>query len=129
MSDGSDMRGKQTFQLNVRALLHRGGGSRTTLTSRMGRCSAHPAAAALGIATGRSRKRKNDASASQYTNAGIVVSALEGTPIALFLIWAIATDLKRRRSNQALTDHNADKVARQTRIEAEGKGSSWGGGL
>lgn len=50
-------------------------------------------------------------------------------PIALFLIWAIATDLKRRRSNQALTDHNADKVARQTRIEAEGKGSSWGGGL
>lgn len=49
-------------------------------------------------------------------------------PIALVLIWAVVTDLKRRRSNQALTDHNAGKVARQTRIEAEGKGSSWGGG-
>ena len=48
-------------------------------------------------------------------------------PIALFLIWAVATDLKKRRQRQQVTDHNAWQVARETRIKAEGKGSDWGG--
>ena len=48
-------------------------------------------------------------------------------PIALFLIWAVATDLKKRRQRQEVTDHNARQVARETRARAEGKGSEWGG--
>ncbi len=48
-------------------------------------------------------------------------------PIALFLIWAVAADLKKRRQGQQVTDHNARQVARETRIQAEGKGSEWGG--
>lgn len=48
-------------------------------------------------------------------------------PIALFLVWAVATDLKKRRNRQQVTDHNAQQVARETRNEAQGKGSAWGG--
>ena len=47
-------------------------------------------------------------------------------PIALFLIWGVAYDLKQRRRTEPMTSHNAREVARDTRTEAEGKGSEWG---
>lgn len=47
-------------------------------------------------------------------------------PIALFLIWGVAFDLKQRRRKEPMTSHDAGKVARATRIEGEGKGSEWG---
>ena len=47
-------------------------------------------------------------------------------PIALFLIWGVAYDLKQRRRTEPMTSHNARKVARDTRTEAEGKGPEWG---
>ena len=47
-------------------------------------------------------------------------------PIALFLIWGVAYDLKQHRRKEPTTSHNARKVARDTRSEAEGKGSEWG---
>ena len=48
-------------------------------------------------------------------------------PLALFLVWAVAADLTKRRQSQQLNDHNARQVARETRIQAEGLGSEWGG--
>jgi hypothetical protein len=49
-----------------------------------------------------------------------------GVPIALFLVWGIAYDVKQRRRNQPSTDHDPDGAARRTRRLAEGKGSEWG---
>ena len=49
-------------------------------------------------------------------------------PIALFLIWGVAYDLKQRRRNEPLTNHDARGIAASTRNEAEGKGSEWGAG-
>jgi hypothetical protein len=50
-------------------------------------------------------------------------------PVALFLIWAVGTDLKKRRQRQQVTGHNPGQVARDTRNEAQGKGSAWGAGF
>jgi hypothetical protein len=50
-------------------------------------------------------------------------------PLLLFLVWAIVTDLRRRRAGQgALTDHSVDRAARKVRTESETKGTEWGAG-
>ena len=48
-------------------------------------------------------------------------------PLTLLLIWAVIFDVKQRRRNQPLTDHDARRVAKRTKIQSEGKGSEWGG--
>ena len=55
----------------------------------------------------------------------IIVAVL----IVLFLVWGIAFDLRKRRRNDAVTDHDARAVARRTRSESEGKFGEWGAGL
>ena len=55
------------------------------------------------------------------------VALVIGVPIALFVVWAVAYDLKRRRRQEPLTDHNPRQVAQETRMEADGKRSEWGG--
>ena len=57
------------------------------------------------------------------------VALLVAVPIALFLIWAVVFDLRKRRRNEPVTDHDARGVASRTRIQAEGKSSEWGAGL
>lgn len=49
--------------------------------------------------------------------------------IVLFVVWGLAYDLRKRRRNDAVTDHDARAVARKTRSEAEGKFGEWGAGL
>lgn len=58
-----------------------------------------------------------------------MIFLLIAVPIVLFLVWGIAYDLRRRRRNDAVTDHDAGAVARKTRSEAEGKFGEWGAGL
>ena len=53
---------------------------------------------------------------------------LIAVPLVLLLIWAVIFDVKQRRRNQPLTDHDARGAARRTRNQAEGKGSEWGAG-
>jgi hypothetical protein len=47
-------------------------------------------------------------------------------PLALLLLWAVAFDVRQRRRHPEATGHDAVKVARRTRIQAEGKGSEYG---
>ena len=50
-------------------------------------------------------------------------------PLLLLLTWAVIFDSKQRRRSQPLTDHDARGIAKKTRIQSEGKGAEWGGGL
>lgn len=54
------------------------------------------------------------------------VALMIGVPIVLFAVWAVAYDLKRRRRQEPLTDHNPRQVAQETRMHAEGKSTEWG---
>ena len=47
-------------------------------------------------------------------------------PIGLLAIWAIVYDIRHRRA--PLTDNNPRAVAKNVRIEGEGKSSEWGAG-
>jgi len=47
-------------------------------------------------------------------------------PLAVLMLWAFAFDLRQRRRHPELTNHNPDKLARRTRIQAESKGSEYG---
>jgi hypothetical protein len=54
---------------------------------------------------------------------------LISVPLLLFLVWAVVTDLRRRRAGRvATTDHSVDRAARTTRTESETKGTEWGAG-
>jgi len=55
----------------------------------------------------------------------ILVLAI-AVPIVLILIWGIAYDVRQRRRREPLTDHSVRKTARETRVQAEGKGTEWG---
>jgi hypothetical protein len=51
-------------------------------------------------------------------------------PLLLFLVWAVNTDVKRRRAGRAaVTDHSVQRAARNARNEAQVKGTEWGAGL
>jgi hypothetical protein len=55
---------------------------------------------------------------------------LIAVPLLLFLVWAVYQDVKRRRAGRAaLTDHNVQRAARNTRTQAQTKGTEWGAGL
>lgn len=50
-------------------------------------------------------------------------------PLLLFLVWALVTDLRRRRAGRAaMPDHSSDRAARTARTESEAKGTEWGAG-
>jgi len=54
---------------------------------------------------------------------------LISVPLLLFLVWAVVTDLRRRRAGRdALKYHSVDRAARTARTESEAKGSEWGAG-
>ena len=47
-------------------------------------------------------------------------------PLALLMLCAVAFDVRQRRRHSEPTGHDAVKVARRTRIQAESKGSEYG---
>lgn len=47
-------------------------------------------------------------------------------PLALFLVWAVVTDLKQR--GRDTTGHSVDKAARRVKTESETKATEWGAG-
>ena len=54
---------------------------------------------------------------------------LISVPLLLFLVWAVVTDLRRRRSGRdTLRYHDVDRAARTVRTQSEAKGTEWGAG-